>query len=350
VIMRLPHTRWNRICAAALLLACTLVASAAENEVDETTRAFLAHVSKSATIDAKTKSFIERTWADRVSEDDTDGFIVEALAVLSEPFRNGLDSYEDDDYEQAFKTMDALAIDADPYVAANAAVYAVKALIELDRLDQAARRLEAFQADPTAVDLYTRYADEMAYARGYVALQSLDYDRATAAFQLLLDRYPDASARLRVSATQILTELRSRVPDGIGDVADLMVLAGRRLRHAETGDPVQKRQQRAIELLEQLIKEAEQQEQSGGGGGGSSSGDSKGGKDAPSSPMEDSQLPGGGGGGEYLRSRKTAKPGDAWGAMPPAQRDKILQSLRDSFPSRYRQLVEQYFQELSKKP
>ncbi len=37
-------------------------------------------------------------------------------------------------------------------------------------------------------------------------------------------------------------------------------------------------------------------------------------------------------------------------SMPPAERERILQALRDSFPSRYRKLVEQYYEELAKKP
>ncbi len=36
--------------------------------------------------------------------------------------------------------------------------------------------------------------------------------------------------------------------------------------------------------------------------------------------------------------------------MPPAERERILQALRDNFPSRYRQLVEQYYEQLAKRP
>jgi hypothetical protein len=36
--------------------------------------------------------------------------------------------------------------------------------------------------------------------------------------------------------------------------------------------------------------------------------------------------------------------------MPPADRERILQALRESFPNRYRQLVEQYYEQLAKKP
>ena len=53
----------------------------------------------------------------------------------------------------------------------------------------------------------------------------------------------------------------------MGDVADLMLYAGRRLGHEHTDEGVQGKQQRAIDLLDKLIEEAEKNEQGGGGGG-----------------------------------------------------------------------------------
>ncbi|MGB0717589.1 MAG: hypothetical protein ACPGXK_17050, partial [Phycisphaerae bacterium] len=109
---------------------------------------------------------------------------------------------------------------------------------------------------------------------------------------------------------------------------------------------------RILELLDKLIEDAEKQEQQsqsssssgGGGGGGGDSGSS------PNSPMQDSNLPGGATPGTGpLRESRRASPGEAWGAMPPAQRKEILQALRDSFPGQYRRLVEQYYTELAKK-
>lgn len=317
--------------------------------IGETLRAFKTHVDNNPNIDTKTKSFVDKTWTERVADEDLDGFIVEALAVLNPTFLDGLDQYEDGEFEKSYESMSGITNDPDPYVSANANVFAIKSLVEQDKLDLAGEKLEAFLIDPTAVDLYTEFAAEMAYTRAYIALQELDFERAEQLFLDMLGRFPDASGRLRISAQQILVEMKGRQPESIDEVADLMVYAGRRLSQLETGQPVQTRQQRAIELLDKLIEEAEQQEQSSSsssGGGGSPGGQNQG----PSTPMPDSALPGGQAGESYLRNKRTAKPGEAWGTMPPAEREKILQALRDSFPSRYRQLVEQYYQELSKQP
>ncbi len=349
------NRKQKTIASTTILLLFATMIPAQEDRSDppfvigETLRSFKEHVDKNPAVDAKTKSFLNKTWNDRVADEDLDGFIVDALAVLSPDFLNGLDQYEDSQYDKSFETMSKLTEAPDPYLSANANVFVVKSLIEQDKLDIASQKLESFLADLTAVDLYTRFAAEMSYTRAYLSLQELEFEQAERLFLEMLVRFPDASSRLRISAQQILVELKGRKPESIDEVADLMVYAGRRLSHLETGQPVQTRQQRAIELLDKLIEEAEQQEQSGSSGsgsGGSSGGQSQG----PSSPMPDSALPGGQTGETYLRDKRTAKPGESWGTMPPAEREKILQALRDSFPSRYRQLVEQYYQELSKQP
>ena len=147
----------------------------------------------------------------------------------------------------------------------------------------------------------------------------------------------------------MLLELRNREPESIGDVVDLMTYCGRRLNVVDAGPVVQERQDRIVELLDQMIKDAEQQESSSSSSGGS--GSSNQGGNSPQSPMPQSSLPGGGGpGGAEMRGSRRANPGEIWGAMPPAERERVLQALRDSFPQRYRRLVEQYYEELAKKP
>ena len=178
-------------------------------------------------------------------------------------------------------------------------------------------------------------------------LSDLDYDAAGRALSRFVAEFPDAPQRLKMSAAQMLLELQNRQPERIGDVVDLMGFSGRRLTHGDTGDGVRERQARIVELLDKLITEAEEQEaKSGKGGGGGSSR----GQQSPQQPMPDSRLPGGEAKEGSLRESRRANPADQWGAMPPAERERVLQALRESFPSRYRQLVEQYYEELAKKP
>ena len=169
--------------------------------------------------------------------------------------------------------------------------------------------------------------------------------------------HPAAPDRFRLLIQQMLGESAGRQPEGLGEVSSLMTYSTRRLRAGEAGEPVQDKQRRTVELLSKLIEEAERQERQQGlckncGGKGCSK--CRGSRVAtasplnPRSPMQDSQLPGGSGGIAELNRPPRVRPGETWGKMRPEQREKIQQSLGKNFPSRYRQLVEQYYKQLAK--
>ncbi|MHC4695128.1 MAG: hypothetical protein ACYTFA_00115 [Planctomycetota bacterium] len=336
-----------------IVLAFCVSAAGADAPADR----FVASLEADAAIPAEVRELIRSTWA-RCKDCDGEEFLAQGLAVLSEQFRGGLDAYDADEYQRCSKIMRGLCSDTNAFVAVNAAAYEIKALAALERLIEAGQRIAELTADSSPhggpstdgrgrVGRYSYFTAEIDFLRGYCLLGDLKYEAATGALQRFLETHPDASQRLTIAAGQMLNELANRVPEGIGEVVDLMNYSHRRLRVASTDDIMQQRQQRIVELLDQLVEAAESMEQSGGsgaGGGGSS------GKRSPSNPMSESRLPGGAGQREALRDSRRASPGEMWGSMPPAQREQVLQALRDSFPSRYRQLVEQYYEELAKKP
>jgi hypothetical protein len=61
--------------------------------------------------------------------------------------------------------------------------------------------------------------------------------------------------------------------------------------------------------------------------------------------MEDSRSAGGRGPGE-VRSRELGA-GDAWGDLPPHDRERALQQIGREFPPHYREAIEQYFKRLA---
>jgi hypothetical protein len=78
-------------------------------------------------------------------------------------------------------------------------------------------------------------------------------------------------------------------------------------------------------------------------------GSQKGGsKPQPGSGAKQSQLPQGGSAPEGELRKTRARPGDAWGKMPPREREQIIQTLQKHFPSQYRDLLEQYYKQLAK--
>ena len=335
-------------CRAFPLMGVWLAVLAAVCIAEGPADRFVRHIESNPAVPSEARDLIRKSWADC---DDCDGeeFLTQGLAVFSEPFRKGLDAFEEEDYGECARIMSELVVNTDPFVSANARAYEIRALMQSERLVDVGLRVESIAGETReAIEQFTYFAAELEFIHAFALLADVRYEEATEALQAFLRDHADAPQRLVIPARQMLLELNNREPEKIGDVVDLMSFCSRQLKHADAGDSVRQRQDRIIELLDKLVEEAEQQEQSGGGSSGSGN---SGGSRAPSNPMQQSTLPSGSapeGGG--MRESRRANPGEAWGAMPPAERERILQALRDSFPSRYRRLVEQYYEDLAKKP
>jgi hypothetical protein len=314
---------------------------------------FVAGLAGHPALPGEALELIRTRWAE-CTDCDPEEFLTQGLAVFSDEFRAALDAYDSDDYAECAARAGELASHADPFVAVNAAAYQIKSMVALDQMLEAGEKIRKLMADSgERLSLYSYFAPEMAFLDGFCLLADLQYDPAAIALNSFLSKYPDAAPRLTVAAKQILLELANREEGRMGEVVDLMQFSGRRLKNSDGGEVVQGRQQRILDLLDQMIKDAEEQEKqscsSGSAGGSGNNGQQNQGGQSPSNPMQDSMLPGGNPQEGALREARRANPSESWGAMPPAEREKILQALRESFPSRYRQLVEQYYEELAKK-
>jgi hypothetical protein len=330
----------RRAIAVVMCLLCCDSAVRADSPADR----FVAGLADREGVPAEAARLLQSTWAN-CQDCDGEEFLTQGLALLSDRFRAGLDAYDGERYDDCAVIMGALAGDDDPFVATSAGVYQIKALAALEHAPQAIELIDRMLADGGArLRAFSYFAPEVAFLRGYALLLDLKHDESEQALRSFLSDHPAASERLRMSASQMLAELSGRGGGDIGEVADLMGFSGRRLASGDTGDEVQQRQQRIIDLLDKLVEDAENSENSGGGGSSSGRGQS------PQSPMPRSVLPPGSAEEGTLREARRANPGEVWGNMPPADRERILQALRESFPDRYRRLVEQYYEELAKKP
>ena len=338
--------RLGYACSLLLIGVCTLPVVAAEGPVDR----FLAGLDTATAVPSDARQMLREKWS-RCDGCDPAEFLTQALAVLSPKFREGLDAYDADEYERCAKLMSDLRADADPFVVTHAAVYEIKSLVAREHLVEAGQRIRQLaEGGGTRVSAHSYFAAELEFLDGFCLLADLQYDAAASALTRFLTGYPDAPPRLLIAAKQMLLELNNREPGRMSELADLMDYSGRRLKTADGGEVVQTRQQRILDLLDQLIKEEEEKEKNSCNNPGSGSGSKSSSGRSPAKPMQQSMLPGGNPQEESLRASRRANPGEMWGAMPPGERDRILQALRESFPSRYRQLVEQYYEELAKKP
>lgn len=309
---------------------------------------FVAHVASSDAYPDSAKRFVADQ-AGKLSGDPVN-LINGSLAILSPDFKKALDQLFDDRYAEAADTLERLARADDPYLAVAAAGLATSAFVELGQIDRCYETIAHVIKTHAPIERYTTSPANIRFMVGYCLVHNLQYEPAFKCLESFLRNYPNAPERLRVAAIQMITELARRAPGRLGDVRDLMTYAGRRISLGDTGEKVTQRQKKAIDLLDALIEEAEEQEKNGDGdgdGGGGGGGGSPGGTGQPKGGANRSALPGGGARDAQLRKTR-ARPGEAWGRMPPKQRDQILQNLQRQFPSRYRDLLEQYYEQLAR--
>jgi tetratricopeptide (TPR) repeat protein len=312
---------------------------------DEIIAGFLKYVGSSDAYDAKAREFVIKSRG-KARPEGLHDFLNNSLGVLSEPFKIALDLVAAEQSDKAADIFDALSMDDDPYLAVASAILGATAFIELDKTDEALTTLDRVHKAHEPVERYTLDYDHYLFMLGYCEVHDLQYDAAQVTLTEFLTRYPGAPDRLRVTATQIVTELSRRSPGGMGDVRDLLNYARRRISLKETGDAVTKRQKEAVELITAMIEDAENREKSKEKGGGGKKGGSRpqgtkpGGATRSTLPGGQSQI------GELRKVR--ASPGEVWGKMPPREREEILQTLQRRFPSQYRDLLEQYYKQLAK--
>jgi hypothetical protein len=301
-----------------------------------------------ASVPADVAKLVRESWA-ACGDCDADELLTQGLVLISPALRDGLDAYDAEKYDEVITLLTPLTTDANPFVATSAAVFRIKALVALERVAEGLEGVEKLMVDNgAAVARHSYLLAEVEFLRGFCLVMDLQFEAGEAALKQFLTRHPQASQRLVLSAKQMLAELENRKPGGIAEVADLMGFSGRRLESGQSGEDVQQKQERIVSLLDKLIEQAEQQEQNNSGQGQSSGRQSQSGR--PSNPMDESKLVPGDPEVGRLNAARRAQPGEMWGAMPPAERERIMQALRESFPSRYRRLVEQYYEELAKKP
>ena len=212
-------------------------------------------------------------------------------------------------------------------------------LVRWNRFDEALPILEGLDVsasvDPAALLFHTAACQHWLVA-AEAAAESLDR---------LLEREADIPVRYARVARLLRADLATLDQDSLDHIARRMRDVTRRLDLGRAGPATREVQDGVVAALDKLIKQLEDQQQDqqgqGGGGGGSGSG----GQGGVARPMEDSRIAGGRGPGE-VRSRDLGA-GDAWGDLPPHDRERALQQIGREFPPHYREAIEQYFKRLA---
>lgn len=96
-----------------------------------------------------------------------------------------------------------------------------------------------------------------------------------------------------------------------------------------------------IAKLDKMIEDLEKQRQESQQASGAANGTLQ-----PSKPADDSQAMGGTGPGNVDQKRLTNE--DAWGNLPPKERQEALQQISKDLPAHFRDVIEEYFRKLAR--
>ncbi len=338
-----------------LTVAC--LAADTPAEIDVTPRAvaerFVAHVDEHPRYDEAARKIIHQH-LDTLTEPDTSMFVADALAVAEPRFRAALDACEADEHQACIRRMGALALTDDPFVSSYGALFAARSLVEDLELEYAELLLSYQFREDFALEAHCAAWPEMMFLLGYCRYHLFDIPGSVEILERFLDEAPDAPEVLRKAAADLVESTNPPPRKSIGQVAVLMTGAGDMLGDGDAGREVQLSQAKAMAILEDMINKAcnkEKKQCSGGGQKGqcnsSKPGDAKGVQESAEA-AKSSTISGGDSGQGELHNTPRASPAEMWGKMRPQERAKILQSLQQDFPSRYRDLVEQYYEELGK--
>lgn len=283
-----------------------------------------------------------------------ESFVPDALALIDPRFAAALSAFDRDEFTAATAAFAALCDDPDPFVAANATYFHARALIERGLLEEAEAALATATSDRVAQLQNTPYAPHVWFLRAYAQAGNLRYEAADEALARIITDYVDAPEPVLLGTRQMRLEFERRERGTLDEVSTTMAYAAARLDVADPHERVPQRQAEAVALLDKLIKDAEQQEQQqrqNSSGRNSRNqqgkGKSQGQGEGLGNPKDVSEVQSGKGRIGDLHGVDKADPGQVWGKLPAAERERILQSLRNRFPSRYRELVEQYYRSLA---
>lgn len=282
----------------------------------------------------------------RQTPEDRAAAITESLRLLYPEFKSALAALGEDNLGAAIVTLSKLRESADAYLAADASFYLARAYL----LDE---RFEA--ALPLLADLQGKWADktasggEVLFLHGVAEVALLRHKEAMETLQKFLTGYPDAPERMRVGALRQLEQLKLFQEGTLSDVHLRMDFSRRKLTLEDTGADTRQQQDKIIEILAKLIKEAEEREcNCRGGGSGQGQKQGKPGESQSQAQGQGSQSGSGGGGSKGIDSDTLKRlhrggPRSPWSQLRDKDRDPVYSAIKEKFPARYQQLIEQYY-------
>jgi len=336
--------------ALAVVLACGGFAVAAEpvpetKVVDDFVKELKARKDIPAEVSAEAQKTIDELKADPYGRAILIG---ETLRLINPEFKDALASLGQEDFATATHKLLPLVKSDDAWLAAEASYFLSRSYILEERFEEALPLLEDLRGKFAAK---TVRGGESLFLTGIAEGQLLKRDQAVAALTEFIEKYPDAPERMRVGAFRQLEILKLVEEGTLSDVQLRMEFSRRRLALQDPGENTQEQQNKIIDVLAKLIKEAEEREcncKGSGKGQGQKKSQGKPGEGESKGEGEGKQGGQQGGGSKGIDSDTAQRlhrggPTSPWSKLRDKERDPVFNALKEKFPGRYQELIEQYY-------
>jgi hypothetical protein len=340
--------------ALSVVLVGSLAAGAARAadapSLDKVLDDFVAAVKADGSIAAdKQKAAEEIVAALRTDVEGKAVAITEVLRVLHPEFKDALTALGEENLGAAITKLTELRESKNAFLAADASYYLSRALLLDERFEDSLPLLDDLQNKWAA---NTTHGGEVLFLRGVAEVALLRHKEATDTLTRFLATYPDAPERMRIGAFRQLEQLKLFAEGTLSDVSLRMEFSRRKLSLEDTGTETRHQQDKIIEILAKLIKEAEEREcncKGGGSGSGQKKSQGKGGEGDSQAQGQGQGQGGNSGGGSKGTDSDAVKrlhrggPQSPWSHLRDKERDPVYSAIKEKFPARYQQLVEQYY-------
>ncbi len=263
------------------------------------------------------------------------------MAVIYPEYSGALDDLGAERLEEAREKLERLAASSDPYLSTAATFLKARAELLEERFDRAIPLLEQVAGEG---EQHSAQVADASYFLGMSLAAMLERERAIETLTSFLERYPNAPERMRVGAWRRLQELHSIQDGSMSDVFQRMEFSRRQLQIRDTGGRTQEEQQKIVGMLDQLIEKAEESECQGGNCNKPGEGEAQAQGQKPSEGQGQSQA-GSGSRNPNGVARRSFDEGAAseWDRLRDRSRDPAFNAIKDKYPPRYQQLIEQYY-------
>jgi tetratricopeptide (TPR) repeat protein len=332
------------LCCLALSLPVNF-ACASDADVVGVVDSYLARVEQSTNIEeAKKKEIVDAVKELRDDELNRFAAITEGLAIAYPEFADALEMLGGDDTTKATEKLKSLTTSDDPFLANEAKFFLARTLMMDQAHEDAIPLLEEVLGDRQ----HFAQSGTATYFEGVAQASLLRNQEALKALKSFVDEYPNAPERMRIAAIRQI-QLLSAIEEGsLLDVFQRMDFSRRRLELAKTGADTQAQQDKVVDMLNVMIKQAEDQEckscSSCKNGDCDKEGEAQGSK--PKEGKGNGKSQSGGGSNQpdgVVKKVFDNGPASAWSQLRDRDRDAALSSIKEKFPARYQKLVEQYF-------